>query len=108
MTEELNLTKKECKAMTKRHFIALADALRLPGEIPASVRIALSRSFLGNHPIALSEAAIDSLVVVIVQAVANDLARFCKQQNANFDRERWLDYIAGTGGPNGGKVAKRG
>lgn len=31
------------------------------------------------------------------------LADFCYQQNPRFDRERWLGYIAGTNGPNGGK-----
>ena len=25
----------------------------------------------------------------------NVLAAFCKSQNSNFNRERWLDYIAG-------------
>ena len=29
------------------------------------------------------------------------LADFCQLQNGNFKRERWLDYIAGTCGPNG-------
>jgi hypothetical protein len=31
------------------------------------------------------------------------LADFCRTQNPRFDRERWLDYIAGKCGPNGGK-----
>jgi len=30
------------------------------------------------------------------------LADFCHQQNPNFKRERWIDYIAGSCGPNGG------
>jgi hypothetical protein len=34
------------------------------------------------------------------------LADFCKQQNSNFNRERWLGYIAGECGPNGGAVKK--
>jgi hypothetical protein len=32
------------------------------------------------------------------------LADFCKAQNPNFNRDRWLDYIAGKCGKNGGKV----
>lgn len=31
------------------------------------------------------------------------LAEFCKIQNPYFDRQHWLNYIAGTSGPNGGK-----
>jgi hypothetical protein len=34
------------------------------------------------------------------------LADFCASQNSRFDRERWLGYIAGECGPNGGKVKK--
>lgn len=32
------------------------------------------------------------------------LASFCKAQNPNFNRDRWLAYIAGQCGPNGGAV----
>lgn len=31
------------------------------------------------------------------------LADFCQSQNPAFKRQRWLDYIAGKCGPNGGK-----
>ena len=31
------------------------------------------------------------------------LATFLQSQNPRFDRARWLGYIAGTNGPNGGK-----
>ena len=31
------------------------------------------------------------------------LAAFCKAQNSRFLRERWLGYIHGLNGPNGGK-----
>jgi hypothetical protein len=34
----------------------------------------------------------------------NTLADFCKAQNPNFNRDRWLDYIAGKCGKNGGRV----
>lgn len=30
------------------------------------------------------------------------LADFCQESNPNFKRDRWLDYIAGHCGPNGG------
>lgn len=32
------------------------------------------------------------------------LASFCQSQNPRFNRERWLAYIAGECGPNGGVV----
>lgn len=32
------------------------------------------------------------------------LANFCKRQNSNFNKQRWLDYIDGKCGPSGGKV----
>jgi hypothetical protein len=31
------------------------------------------------------------------------LAEFCKSRNPAFNRERWLSYIAGECGPNGGR-----
>jgi hypothetical protein len=30
------------------------------------------------------------------------LANFCHSQNPNFKRERWIAFIAGKCGPNGG------
>ncbi len=62
--------------MTKKHFIALADCI-----------ISANRhgcKFTEEH---LSE-----------------LADFCKFQNSLFNRERWLGYINGENGPNGGAV----
>ncbi len=32
------------------------------------------------------------------------LANFCHQQNPNFNQGRWLGYVAGICGPNGGAV----
>jgi hypothetical protein len=32
------------------------------------------------------------------------LASFCRSQNSNFNRERWIGYIKGKWGPSGGKV----
>lgn len=34
------------------------------------------------------------------------LANFCKSQNPQFRRERWLGYIRGENGQNGGKVKR--
>ena len=68
--------------MTKKHFIALADAVKeyndtgIAGELPYSP---------------FNEAQIEVL------------ADFCQSQNTNFNRERWLAYIAGECGPNGGR-----
>ena len=34
------------------------------------------------------------------------LADFCKGQNGRFMRDRWIGYIRGENGPNGGAVKK--
>ena len=34
------------------------------------------------------------------------LARFCYEQNSRFNRERWIAYIKGECGPNGGAIKK--
>jgi len=59
--------------MTKKHFIELADCIRL-------------------SPVPFTERQIEIL------------ADFCQSQNAQFKRDRWLGYIAGENGQNGGKV----
>jgi hypothetical protein len=64
--------------MTKKHFIELADAIK-------------DYNCEGQH---------DNFTPRQLYA----LAFFCEQQNPNFNRERWLDYIAGKCGANGGKV----
>ena len=67
--------------MSKKHFIALADAIREHNE--------------------LQEGTTPNLRFGPIQI--NTLANFCQSQNPNFNRERWLGYIAGTNGKNGGK-----
>jgi len=67
--------------MSKKHFIALAD------EIRDYNRYADEIGYPRFH-----------------QRQIDMLANFCYHQNCRFDRERWLDYIAGKCGPNGGKV----
>ena len=61
--------------MTKRDFIALADAVT-------------AHNKWNGEPFTSKQLA--------------TLATFCAQQNPAFKRDRWLDYIAGTCGPNGG------
>ena len=64
--------------MTKKHFIALADVIKKYNRAP------LYPAFTEQH------------IAV--------LASFCEDQNPAFDRGRWLGYIAGINGKNGGKV----
>lgn len=66
--------------MTKLHFIALADTLK---------ELCPER---GTGASAQWERTVDKL------------ADFCKAQNSRFDRERWIDYINGDNGPNGGRI----
>ena len=65
--------------MSKQNFIALADAIREHNRV-------LSTTEKFSH---------DQIAT---------LADFCRSQNPNFDRARWLGYIAGTNGPSGGAV----
>ena len=62
--------------MTKKNFIALADVIR--------------REQSGDDN--------------FTQRQLDILADFCRKQNPQFNRERWLGYIAGENGKNGGKV----
>lgn len=64
--------------MSKRHFISLADYIKEHNR------------FSGCQ--------------VFTEEQILVLARFCKSQNSAFDRSRWLSYIAGECGPNGGAV----
>ena len=65
--------------MTKKHFIALADAIRSHQWV-----------FGTQYEFELEQ--------------LETLADFCKSQNPQFNRELWLDYIAGKCGPRGGKL----
>jgi len=62
--------------MSKKHFIELADMIRRAKGTPAEFN----------------------------EDQLSRLASFCSSQNYNFKRDRWMDYIAGECGPNGGKV----
>lgn len=69
--------------MTKKDFIALANAIRDHDSIAA---ICPSRKQIFTF---------DQL---------DTLAALCASQNPRFDRARWLGYIRGVCGPNGGTV----
>jgi hypothetical protein len=64
--------------MSKKHFIALADYIRRHNQ-----------DFHGAGRFTPDQLEF--------------LADFCFSQNSRFNRERWLAYIAGECGPNGGK-----
>lgn len=64
--------------MTKKHFIALADWMK-------------------NH-------AGENYRGGFTSAHIESLANFCASQNPRFNRERWIGYINGECGKNGGKV----
>jgi hypothetical protein len=70
--------------MTKKDFIALADTLK-----------AIRASYAPNWDPNLFRACDDHI---------NALADFCQAQNPNFKRDRWMSYIAGECGKNGGAV----
>lgn len=69
--------------MSKKDFIALADQIRSYNRY---------HSHDGNP--------------IFGPAHLEALADFCQSQNPRFMRERWLGYIAGTCGQNGGAVKK--
>lgn len=73
--------------VSKKHFIALADAIREHNAFGTTFNRANPKGFVPFH---------DSQI--------RTLADFCQSQNSNFKRDRWLAYIAGECGPNGGPV----
>ena len=68
-------------SMSKKDFIALADAVREANERWERGAVTAQR-FTEGH--------------------ICELADFCESQNPAFNRSRWLEYIAGKCGPNGG------
>jgi hypothetical protein len=71
--------------MTKKHFIELADMIRFHNENASGSIESVSK--------------FDSVQI-------ETLADFCKSANPAFNRQRWLEYIAGNCGPSGGKLKK--
>ena len=72
--------------MTKKDFIALADAIRAYNQQAFKA---------GTNTVSPLKFTHTQLYV---------LADFCASQNPRFMRDRWLGYIAGECGPSGGKV----
>lgn len=72
--------------MTKKHFIALADAFRR------------SRTYVGDGPFLNNQSM--RQWCADREAVATELMI----ANPRFNRNRWMDYIDGKCGPNGGKL----
>ena len=70
-------TEENSMSMSKKDFIALADFLK-------------ARTITPNNGGTFTPYQIEQL------------AEFCAQQNSNFNRDRFLGYIAGTNGPSGG------
>lgn len=66
--------------MTKKHFIALADHIKDWQD---------------------QESETDD-AECFTKRQLDTIATFCASQNPRFNRGRWLDYIAGLCGPNGG------
>ena len=70
--------------MSKKDFIALADAIREHNAAQRRFATFTPSMFNSEHLLVLAE--------------------FCASQNPRFMRDRWLDYIAGKCGKNGGKL----
>jgi hypothetical protein len=75
--------------MTKKHFIALADIVR--SLKPTATEHGMSEHF---------DAEMNQW-----RRMRAQLGDLCASSNPRFNRDRWLGYIAGTHGKNGGKVA---
>lgn len=65
--------------MTKKHFISLAD---------------ITRELLRVGGFTAKQEGL----------ILESLADWCENNNARFDRERWLGYVKGECGPNAGEV----
>lgn len=66
--------------MSKKHFVAMANMIREHNRV--SVNNDSYTTFTADQICALAD--------------------FCRSQNYNFKGERWVQYIAGECGPNGG------
>jgi hypothetical protein len=71
--------------MSKKHFIALAKALQTLEPLKLNQKDARATA---------EHRQWERTVIA--------LADFCQAQNSQFMRERWLSYVAGECGPNGG------
>jgi hypothetical protein len=85
--------------MTNKHFCALADVIRRERAI-AMAELQTATVDPELNP------AFENGVLSGIGAMTQVLADFCAAQNPKFNRERWLGYIAGTNGKNGGAAKK--
>jgi len=77
--------------MSKQDFIALADLLK------ATQPTASGEGYAYTDGLAQGERRHH-------EYITGKLADFCEQQGKGFKRQRWLEYIAGKVGANGGKA----
>jgi hypothetical protein len=70
--------------MTKKHFILLADAFRQTMPAPGDL--------------------FDQGLVEQWESDVNTVAKTLKSNFPRFNTSRWIGYIKGENGPNGGKV----
>jgi hypothetical protein len=84
-------------AMSKQDFVALADVLRRYK--PTTDSDAETGTFCVPGP--THKARLQQW-----ELMTSALADFCQSQNPRFMRDRWLGYIAGENGKNGGTVKK--
>lgn len=71
--------------MTKKHFIALADLIKDQNEQAKDLGALVAGG-------------------CFTEKMIRQLGDFCNQHGANFDRERWINYINGTHTVNGRKL----
>lgn len=71
--------------MTKKHFIALADAMKATKPTWEASGEDVPALLQWNRDV-------------------RSLAAFCEAQNPRFNRTRWINYVNGACGPNGGKI----
>jgi hypothetical protein len=79
-------------AMTKKHFIAMADAMRRAKPEHSGSYDDGTTVGMMNERLAQWEHDVRAL------------ADFCASQNPHFNRFRWLGYIAGKCGSGGGAI----
>ena len=81
-------------SMSKKDFVALANTMRA---LQPNMGILQGLSTPQAHAAKDGQQTQWKLTV-------EALADYCSAQNPRFNRRRWLDYIVGKCGPNGGRV----
>lgn len=89
--------------MTKKHFIGLADALRRvkPKQYPRE------QHDEPDSRVAIECETIARYQLFTWQQCVEKIADFCQSENSRFNRVRWMAYVNGDCGPNGGEVKGR-